>query len=95
MQHSSTRRRAGHTMLRRAGWLSVGTLVATAAFAPAVSAGKPSQPAVTSAVGPLHDGTGIVVDGDRSDWTALDRYAEAVSGRYAAIARPKESAHGL
>lgn len=75
MQHSSNRRRAGQRMMRRAGWLSVTSLVVTAAFAPGVSAGKPA-PAALTIVGPLSYGGGIVVDGDRSDWTALDRFAD-------------------
>jgi hypothetical protein len=76
MQHSSARRRAGHPTFRRAAWLAVGSLVATAAFAPGVSAGKPAQSVLAATSGPLQYGSGITVDGDRSDWTLLDRYAD-------------------
>ena len=75
-RHTSARRHAGHTTLRRAGWLSVSSLVAAAAFAPGVSAGKPADSALASTVGPLAYGGGIALDGDRSEWTALDRYAD-------------------
>lgn len=78
MNKTRSTRRPAASGIRTAGWLSVAALLATATFAPAtVSAAKPADPTpVTVAASSPAYGSGIVVDGNRAEWTAADRLAD-------------------